>query len=69
VLHPTPTSSSWLNLVERWFGELTTKKLRSGGQRSAIDSRILTLVGSHERSWVLDPGAYVAVEVAHAGKV
>jgi hypothetical protein len=29
-LHFTPTSSSWLNLVERWFAELTTKKLRHG---------------------------------------
>ena len=27
-LHFTPTSSSWLNLVERWFSELTTKLLR-----------------------------------------
>ena len=26
VLHFTPTSSSWLNLVERWFAELTTKE-------------------------------------------
>jgi transposase len=34
VLHFTPTSSSWLNLVERWFGELTTKKLRRGTHRS-----------------------------------
>ena len=30
VLHFTPTSSSWINLVERWFGELTTKLLRRG---------------------------------------
>ena len=30
VLHFTPTSSSWLNLVERWFAELTNKKLRRG---------------------------------------
>ena len=29
VLHFTPTSSSWLNLVERWFAELTTKKLHA----------------------------------------
>ena len=29
-LHFTPTSASWLNLVERWFAELTTKKLRRG---------------------------------------
>jgi transposase len=34
VLHFTPTSSSWLNLVERWFGELTTKRLRRGTHRS-----------------------------------
>ena len=30
VLHFTPTSSSWLNLVERWFAELNNKKLRWG---------------------------------------
>jgi transposase len=29
-LHFTPTSSSWLNLIERWFRELTTKRLRRG---------------------------------------
>jgi transposase len=34
VVHFTPTSSSWLNLVERWFAELTTKKLRRGAHRS-----------------------------------
>ena len=33
-LHFTPTSCSWLNLVERWFAELTTKKLRRGAHRS-----------------------------------
>jgi transposase len=34
ILHFTPTSSSWLNLVERWFAELTTKKLRRGTHTS-----------------------------------
>ena len=34
VLHFTHTSSSWLNLVERWFAELTTKKLRRGAHRN-----------------------------------
>jgi transposase len=34
VVHFTPTSSSWLNLVERWFAELTTKKLRRGTHTS-----------------------------------
>jgi transposase len=29
-LHFTPTSSSWLNLVERWFGKLTQKRIRRG---------------------------------------
>ena len=29
-LHFVPTSSSWLNLVERWFGELTQKAIRRG---------------------------------------
>jgi transposase len=34
VLHFTPTSGSWINLVERWFAELTTKLLRRGAHRS-----------------------------------
>jgi transposase len=29
-LHFTPTSSSWLNLAERWFRELTDKRIRRG---------------------------------------
>jgi hypothetical protein len=28
--HATPTSSSWLNMVERWFRELTEKQIRGG---------------------------------------
>ena len=33
-LHFTPTSSSWLNLVERWFRELTEKRVRRGNFNS-----------------------------------
>src|SRR5579875_794561 len=33
-LHFTPTGASWLNLVERWFAELTARKLRRGVHRS-----------------------------------
>src|SRR5512133_2125008 len=33
-LHLTPTYSSWLNLVERWFAELTNRKLRRSAHRS-----------------------------------
>ena len=36
-LHFTPTSSSWLNLVERWFAELTTRKLRRSAHRSVTE--------------------------------
>ncbi len=37
VLHFTPTSSSWLNLVERWFRDLTDKALRRGVFHSVPD--------------------------------
>jgi transposase len=35
-LHFTPTSASWMNPVERWFAELTTRKLRRSAHRSVI---------------------------------
>jgi transposase len=46
VLHFTPTSSSWLNLVERWFAELTSKKLRRGAHRSVRQ------LNADIRSWI-----------------
>ena len=36
-LHFTPTSSSWLNLVERWFGLITEKPIRRGSFRSTTE--------------------------------
>jgi transposase len=48
TLHFTPTYSSWLNLVERWFAELTTKWIKRGTHRSVRD-----LVASI-RSWITD---------------
>jgi transposase len=45
-LHFTPTSSSWLNLVERWFAELTTKKLK----RSAHSS--VAALNKDIRQWI-----------------
>jgi len=36
-LHFTPTSSSWLNMVERWFRELTVKRIRRGSFPSVPD--------------------------------
>ena len=46
TLHFTPTYSSWLNLVERWFAELTEKWLRRGTHRSTRE------LESAIRSWV-----------------
>ena len=46
VLHFTPTSSSWLNLVERWFAELTNKKLRRGTHRSVRE------LNADIRAWI-----------------
>ena len=56
-LHFTPTGASWLNLVERWFAELTTKKLRRGAHRSvkALNADIrdwLTGWNDHPRPFV-----------------
>jgi hypothetical protein len=36
-LHFTPTSASWLNLVERFFAEITTKRIRRGTFTSVAD--------------------------------
>ncbi len=36
-LHFIPTSSSWLNMIERWFRELTNKRIRRGVFRSVPD--------------------------------
>ena len=47
-VHFTPTSSSWLNLVERWFAELTTKKLRRGAHRSVRE------LNADIRAWIED---------------
>src|SRR5213592_231927 len=36
-VHFTPTYGSWLNLVERWFAELTMKQIRRGAHRSVTE--------------------------------
>jgi transposase len=36
-VHFTPTYGSWLNLVERWFAELTTQQLQRGAHRSVSE--------------------------------
>jgi len=62
ILHFTPTSASWLNLVERWFSELTTKKLRRGTHTSVrqLNADIRTWIDT----WNDNPRPYVWVKTA-----
>jgi len=62
VLHFTPTSSSWLNLVERWFSELTNKKLRRGAHRSVRE--LNTDIRAWIADWNADPRPYVWTKTA-----
>ena len=48
-LHFTPTSASWINLVERWFGELDRKQLRRGNFHGT-DELIATIMRYVEHS-------------------
>ena len=61
-VHFTPTSSSWLNLVERWFAELTGKLLKRGAHRSVRD------LNSDIRAWIQtwndNPRPYVWTKTA-----
>lgn len=56
-LHPTPTSSSWLNLVERWFKELTDKRLRRGIFTSLAD--LTDAITSWAEHWNENPKPFV----------
>jgi transposase len=61
-LHFTPTGSSWLNLVERWFSELTTKKIKRGAHRSV--SELERDIRSWIATWNDNPRPYVWVKTA-----
>jgi len=49
--HFTPTSASWLNLVERWFAQLTDKQIRRGGHRSTkeLEDAIKSYIEHHNK--------------------
>ena len=51
-LHFTPTSGSWLNQVERFFGEITEKRIRRGAFRSvaALEAAIREYLEHHNAS-------------------
>ena len=62
VLHFTPTSSSWLNLVERWFAELTNKLLRRGAHRSVRE--LNTDIRTWLEHWNENPRPFVWTKTA-----
>jgi transposase len=53
-LHFTPTGSSWINQVERWFGYLTDQKIRRGVHKSvqALEAGIRDWIST----WNENPG-------------
>jgi len=57
VLHFTPTSSSWLNLVERWFRELTDKALRRGVFPSVPD--LVAAINEYLEAHNSDPKPFI----------
>ncbi|MGW0067947.1 IS630 family transposase [Streptosporangium sandarakinum] len=61
-LHFTPTGSSWLNLVERWFAELTNKQIRRGVHKSvqALEKDIRDWIST----WNTEPRPYVWTKTA-----
>lgn len=61
-LHFIPTSSSWLNLVERWFSEITNRRIRRGTHRSvqALEKDIRAWAAA----WNEDPRPYAWTKTA-----
>ena len=57
ILHFVPTSSSWLNLVERWFGELTSKRIRRDSFASVDDLK--KAIADFLETWNEDPKPFV----------
>jgi len=57
IPHFIPTSSSWLNLVERWFGELTGKRLRRGVFVSVNDLK--EAIDQFLKAWNIEPRPFV----------
>jgi transposase len=61
-LHFTPTSASWLNLVERWFAELTSRKLRRSAHRSVTE--LETDIRKWINEWNKNPRPFVWTKTA-----
>ena len=55
--HYVPTSSSWLNLVERWFSELTSKRIRRGTFLNVPE--LITAIEEFMDTWNRNPKPFV----------
>ena len=64
TLHFTPTSSSWLNLVERWFRDLTEKRVRRGSFESVL--KLIAAIEEYLAASNADPKPFVWLKSAHA---
>lgn len=62
-LHFTPTSSSWLNLVEGWFAQLTNKRLRTGSFNSV--AALVEAIDVWVSHWNDDPQPFVWTKTAN----
>jgi transposase len=56
-IHFIPTSSSWMNMVERWFAELTGKAVRRGSFASVPD--LIEAIAAFIRHWNRNPQPFV----------
>jgi len=56
-VHYVPTSSSWLNLIERWFGELTNKRIRRDSFLSVDD--LVAAINEFLAAWNEKPRPFV----------
>jgi hypothetical protein len=52
-----PTSSSWLNLIERWFGELSRRSIRRGAFFSIADLQLA--IAEFLEAWNENPKPFV----------
>jgi transposase len=57
VIHYVPTSCSWLNLIERWFAELTIKRIRRGSFFSVND--LIAAINEFLAAWNDNPRPFV----------
>src|SRR5215468_7969089 len=57
VFHFTPTSASWLNRIERWFGELTSKRIRRDSFLSVED--LIAAINEFLAAWNEKPRPFV----------